>query len=146
MFNTLYLSFNNFQTAPKKTAHMLNIILNYLVFYNMQKATIIEKSENVYKMYQTLITERKEVELDNLKAIDCATATEAKTKGHQKMLPHLTSKIQSLNNTKEQFQSEAKDLETQITGLEYTLGQLNNKHECLKGECINDSEVKYLNE
>lgn len=129
---------------PKKTLHMLNILLNYLKFVNMVKAEIIEEANAKIAKLEHLKSLNNELELKNMNAIKQAKSINSNMAEFEKEMPNLVENCGRLELKVAQLNSEYTDHETKLKNIEHTITTLTIQEEKLKNEIVHDSEVRYL--
>lgn len=134
----------NYFLAPKKTAHLLKIILNYLIYYNMQKLIITKKANDSCENYKRLMSGKKNIILDNIIAHDLAKNSKIKLEQNLNILPDLKKRIDQMDNTKSTLGIKEDELINQLNNMNYTLKHLKNTNECLKTEIVTYSEAQHL--
>ncbi|XP_054742568.1 kinectin [Anastrepha obliqua] len=116
--------------SPKKTSHMLRILLNYLYYFNMFKTNVFKMATERLKERQNVVDEIKYTIEENKTRHTKAEKLEKEMASLSKQIPLLINELKSLNSQikqskahSQQKQDAVKDLKSKIDELK---GQLRN--------------------
>ncbi|XP_055627701.1 uncharacterized protein LOC129769444 [Toxorhynchites rutilus septentrionalis] len=130
--------------SPKKTIHVLNILLNYLFYVNMVRDETVERATRCTEKYQELSAklnqQQREMETHKIKVHNI----EENIMEMNKQLPQLQNENKALRTKKTQLKERMATIKTAKSEFAGKISKLKTKYAKIKEQRVEDKEAAAL--